>query len=172
MKCDICGVSIYAMTPYYMEFKNSENTQDDNLYCENCYRKKLSGGGRILMAIPAQCSEEEYLSEEDLEWWKNKWRIEILKSIGSLLIDIADVFEIEETKLIIAYSANECNCNNRSFPIDIMNKNNKPGFVNIPSLFCFIEEINNMEFINNERAYEIVEEIRGMLNLFLSEQKR
>ena len=80
---------------------------------------------------------------------------------------------MEETKLTIAYSANECNCecncNNRSFPVDIMNKNDKPGFVNIPSLFCFIEEINNMEFINNERAYEIVEEIRGMLSLFLSE---
>ncbi len=45
MKCDICGISMYAMTHHYMDIN------DNNLYCENCYKKKLVGSGKTLMVV-------------------------------------------------------------------------------------------------------------------------
>lgn len=45
MKCDKCGISMYAMTPHYMD------NEDRKLYCENCYKNKLAGKGKILTFI-------------------------------------------------------------------------------------------------------------------------
>lgn len=46
MKCDVCGINMYAMTPHFMD------KESNILYCENCYTKKLSGRGVIKMKPP------------------------------------------------------------------------------------------------------------------------
>jgi len=100
--------------------------------------------------------------EEKLKHFKNKWRIAILRRISSLLNSIADIFDTDEKEMVIAYSVND----NYRYPLDILCKDNKPGFLHIPGLFKYIEEINSLTECNNERMYEIASEIRELSKVF------
>jgi hypothetical protein len=53
MKCDICGISMYATTPHYMD------NDDSKLYCENCYENKLVGKGKVLSVVTPSLKDYE-----------------------------------------------------------------------------------------------------------------
>lgn len=44
---------MYAMTPHYMDIN------DSNLYCENCYKNKLAGKGKVLTAVVPSLKDYE-----------------------------------------------------------------------------------------------------------------
>lgn len=102
-------------------------------------------------------------NKEELEKFQNKWRIIILKHISALLKHIADIFEVEEKEMAIAY----CTIEGYRYPMDILNKDNKPGFLHIPGLFKYIENVNNLTECDEVKMYNSVKEIKDLIHIFI-----
>jgi len=87
MKCDICGVNMYATTHHYMDIN------DNNLYCENCYENILAGEGKVLTAIVPSLKDYEKIlrkikkaiklkeEEERIKKSLEKYRVKLAKYI-------------------------------------------------------------------------------------------
>jgi hypothetical protein len=139
------------MTPKFL------GNSDNKIYCRNCY-KKIQGNGEIFTVVYSS-------PEEELKQFKNKWRIITLRHIATLLKNIADFFETKEKEMTIAYATGL----DRSYPSDILKPNDNPGFLHIPGLFCYIDEIDNLTECNTKRMYEIAVEIRDLKKIFSEE---
>jgi len=127
------------------------------------------GNERIDLTINNKAKKKEKAKE--LEQFKNKWRIIILKHIGGLFKDIGDIVDVEEKELkIIPLYSDPCSeyITDHFIGVD----SNPEHGITMDCLFAIFAEIDNLTGCDTEKMHYLVNRLRGFANTFKTPDKK